>query len=113
MIVFLMAVVALVLGYAVYGRIVEKVFATDEKRVTPAVSKCDNVDYMVLPTWRVFLIQFLNIAGLGPAGLMTVVCVTYIMYDKIGFRLPLEWSIIAGTVTAFVAVVCFVWEHRK
>ena len=66
MIVFLTAVAALILGYAIYGKIVEKIFGINEKAVTPAVSKCDNVDYIPLSEWRVFLIQFLNIAGLGP-----------------------------------------------
>ena len=58
--VFLLAVAALVLGYLIYGKIVEKIFKINEKAVTPAVAKRDNVDYMTLPTWRVFLIQFLN-----------------------------------------------------
>ena len=64
--VFLSALAALIVGYIIYGSIVEKVFGADHKRITPAVEKPDNVDFMVLPTWRVFLIQFLNIAGLGP-----------------------------------------------
>ena len=66
MTIFLLAVATLIIGYLVYGKIVEKVFSISEKTKTPAVAKCDNVDFMVLPTWRVFLIQFLNIAGLGP-----------------------------------------------
>ena len=61
MIIFLTAVLFLILGYIFYGRLVEKVLGADEKKVTPAVEKCDNVDYMILPNWRVFLIQFLNI----------------------------------------------------
>ena len=55
----------LVLGYMVYGRFVERVFGPDD-RVTPAVSKADGVDYIVLPNWKIFMIQFLNIAGTGP-----------------------------------------------
>lgn len=66
MFIFSAAVISLILGYMIYGKLVEKVFGINEKSVTPAVAKCDNVDYMVLPNWRVFLIQFLNIAGLGP-----------------------------------------------
>ena len=57
MMIFLLAVGLLIAGYFIYGRIVEKIFAANEKEVTPAVAKCDNVDYMVLPTWRVFLIR--------------------------------------------------------
>lgn len=65
MISFLLSLVALVLGYLLYGRFVERVFAPDS-RVTPAVAKADGVDYMVLPSWKIFMIQFLNIAGTGP-----------------------------------------------
>ena len=62
---FLICLVVLILGYFVYGRVVERVFAPDD-RPTPAVTMEDGVDYLVLPEWRVFLIQLLNIAGLGP-----------------------------------------------
>jgi carbon starvation protein CstA len=62
---FLVALVALVIGYAVYGKIVDSVFGPTD-RVTPAVRLNDGVDYMPLPTWKVFMIQLLNIAGLGP-----------------------------------------------
>ena len=65
MVTFLLSLVALVLGYFVYGRIVERVFAPDN-RPTPAVSMADGVDYVVLPGWKIFMIQFLNIAGTGP-----------------------------------------------
>ena len=66
MISFLLCIVALVLGYLVYGKFVDKVFGSDKNRVTPAVSKADGIDYIALPTWKVFMIQFLNIAGTGP-----------------------------------------------
>ena len=65
MITFLLSLLALVLGYVLYGRFVERVFGPDD-RVTPAVAKADGVDYIVLPTWKIFMIQFLNIAGTGP-----------------------------------------------
>ena len=109
MIVFLMAVVALVLGYAVYGRIVEKVFATDEKRVTPAVSKCDNVDYMVLPTWRVFLIQFLNIAGLGPV----FGAILGALYGPVALLWIVLGSIFAGGVHDYMAGMISLREDGK
>ena len=63
---FLISVAALFLGYLLYGGFVNRVFGPDPKRETPAVSKADGVDYIVLPTWKVFMIQFLNIAGTGP-----------------------------------------------
>ncbi len=57
---------ALVAGYFLYGRFVEKIFGPDPARPTPAVSKADGVDFIKLPSWKVFMIQFLNIAGTGP-----------------------------------------------
>lgn len=65
MITFCLSLVALILGYLLYGRFVERVFGPDD-RVTPAVEKADGVDYIALPSWKVFMIQFLNIAGTGP-----------------------------------------------
>ena len=65
MITFLVSLVLLVLGYIVYGRFVERVFGPDD-RPTPAIAKADGVDFIVLPSWKVFMIQFLNIAGTGP-----------------------------------------------
>ena len=57
---------ALVAGYFLYGRFVEKIFGPDPARPTPAVAKADGVDFIKLPSWKVFMIQFLNIAGTGP-----------------------------------------------
>ena len=65
MITFILSLAALVLGYIFYGRFVERVFGPDD-RVTPAVSKADGLDYIVMPGWKIFMIQFLNIAGTGP-----------------------------------------------
>lgn len=65
MISFSVSLVALILGYLLYGRFVERVFGPDD-RTTPAVAKADGLDFMVLPNWKVFMIQFLNIAGTGP-----------------------------------------------
>ena len=65
MISFLVCLAILIIGYFVYGNIVEKVFGPDD-RETPAVALEDGVDYVVLPEWRIFMIQLLNIAGLGP-----------------------------------------------
>ena len=65
MITFSISLVALVLGYFLYGRVVERIVSPDN-RITPAVGKADGMDYVVLPEWKVFMIQFLNIAGTGP-----------------------------------------------
>ena len=62
---FLGGILFLVVGYFVYGRIVEHIFAPDD-RPTPAVANPDGVDTMPLPLWKNNLIQLLNIAGVGP-----------------------------------------------
>jgi carbon starvation protein CstA len=66
MISFIGSIIFLIIGYFVYGQFVEKVFGVDTERETPAIRLRDDVDFVPLPTWRIFLIQFLNIAGLGP-----------------------------------------------
>lgn len=66
MISFTLSIVLLIAGYIVYGAISERVFGIDNKRPTPALKNPDGVDFVPLPWWRAFLIQFLNIAGLGP-----------------------------------------------
>ena len=66
MISFTLSFIALVIGYFVYGRIVERHFSPDFSRATPAAAHSDGVDFIKLPTWKVFMIQFLNIAGTGP-----------------------------------------------
>lgn len=58
--------VLLILGYVVYGRFVEKIFKPDPQAQTPAYKFNDGVDYVPMSTWRVFMVQFLNIAGTGP-----------------------------------------------
>ncbi len=66
MITFTCCLLALIVGYFTYGKFVERIFGIDPKRVTPAFTKQDGVDYIPMPTWKIFMIQFLNIAGLGP-----------------------------------------------
>lgn len=65
MISFFICLALLIGGYFVYGKVVENTFAPDD-RETPAVRINDGVDYVVLPQWKLFLVQLLNIAGLGP-----------------------------------------------
>lgn len=66
MLLFLASVAALIVGYLTYSKFVEKAFGIEPDRKTPAVTMADGVDYVVLPPWKIFLIQLLNIAGLGP-----------------------------------------------
>jgi len=66
MITFFVAIFLLIAGYFIYARVCEKIFGMDPQRKTPAEMQADGVDYIVMPGWKIFLIQFLNIAGLGP-----------------------------------------------
>lgn len=66
MVTFILSFVALILGYVVYGKFIEKVFGIDAKRVCPCDTNADGVDFVSMKTWKAMLIQLLNIAGLGP-----------------------------------------------
>ncbi len=66
MITFFIALAVLILGYIIYGKFIEKLFGADPQRTTPAITMADGVDYVPMKPWRIFLIQFLNIAGVGP-----------------------------------------------
>lgn len=63
---FLIATAALIAGYIIYGTFVSKVFGADPERPTPAKTMADGVDYVEMPAWKVWLVQLLNIAGVGP-----------------------------------------------
>lgn len=63
---FLISVVALILGYLFYGALVDRIFGPNPARVAPSVKKNDGVDFVAMPNWKVYMIQFLNIAGTGP-----------------------------------------------
>ncbi len=66
MITFLLSIIALIVGYLFYGRLIERFFGASSKITTPVKRMEDGVDYKELKPWRIFVIQFLNIAGLGP-----------------------------------------------
>lgn len=66
MVSFILSIVALIVGYFIYSKVVEKAFGADDNIKTPAVRLEDGVDYVIMPAWKIFLIQFLNIAGTGP-----------------------------------------------
>ena len=65
MVSFLLCLAILIIGYFTYGKVVDNTFGPDD-RETPAVRINDGVDYVVMPQWKLFLVQLLNIAGLGP-----------------------------------------------
>ncbi|HAX96274.1 MAG TPA: carbon starvation protein A [Prolixibacteraceae bacterium] len=66
MITLTVAILILILGYIFYGRYIERIFGADSKRPTPAITMPDGIDYIPMSWPKIFLIQFLNIAGLGP-----------------------------------------------
>ncbi|WP_139956726.1 carbon starvation CstA family protein [Flavicella sediminum] len=94
MITFFISVVALILGYIFYGKLVERIFVIDKEKETPALYMNDGVDYMPLPKWKTFLIQFLNIAGLGPI----FGAVAGAMWGPVAFLWIVFGSIFAGAV---------------
>ncbi len=66
MITFVASILILVAGYFLYGRFIDRFFGMDPSKPTPACTRPDGVDYIPMPSWKIFMIQFLNIAGLGP-----------------------------------------------
>ena len=66
MVTFLAAIALLILGYVFYGKLVERIFEINPKSKTPAYTKEDGLDFVPMPWWKGWLIQLLNIAGLGP-----------------------------------------------
>ncbi len=63
---FIISLLVLIAGYFVYGRYISRLFGVDDNRKTPAYTKQDGVDFVPMSGWKIFMIQFLNIAGLGP-----------------------------------------------
>ncbi|MGE4423816.1 MAG: carbon starvation protein A [Pseudodesulfovibrio sp.] len=66
MLFFFGCIALLIAGYFVYGTFVDRIFGSDENRVTPAIAMADGIDYMVMPKWKLIFIQVLDIAGIGP-----------------------------------------------
>lgn len=98
---FLMALAILIGGYFLYGVIVEKIFRIEPSRPTPAYSMTDGVDYVPMATWKVFLIQFLNIAGLGPI----FGAIMGIMFGPAAFLWISLGTIFAGAVHDFISAM--------
>lgn len=63
---FIIGIIILIVGYFTYGKVVDRIFGSDENKDTPAVTINDGIDYVPMDWKRIFLIQLLNIAGLGP-----------------------------------------------
>ena len=99
MITFFIALGVLILGYLIYGKIVEKLFGADPNRATPATTMADGVDYVPMKPWRIFLIQFLNIAGVGPI----IGAIMGAQFGTASFLWIVLGSIFAGAVHDYLA----------
>lgn len=101
LLIFALCVLLLVGGYFLYGKLAERLYGVDVNMTMPCQAQADGVDYVAMPAWRVFMIQLLNIAGLGPvfgavAGcLFGPVCLLWIVLG----------CILAGAVHDFYAAV--------
>ena len=94
MITLFISIFILLLGYFVYSRYIERIAGVDSNRKTPAFVLQDGVDYVPMPWWRVFLIQFLNIAGLGPI----FGALAGAMFGPVAFLWIVLGSVFAGAV---------------
>lgn len=99
MITFFSALVLLFAGYAVYSKVVEKAFKVDDDRATPAYTENDGLDFVPMSWWKGWLIQLLNIAGLGPI----FGAVAGALYGPVAFIWIVLGSIFAGGVHDYFA----------
>ena len=136
MISVLCALIVLILGYILYGRLVAGAFGPDDRK-TPAYAWEDGVDFVPMKTWKAFLVQLLNIAGTGPifgalmgacfgpvvflwtalpAAFMSAVSMTYILMAKEGFQLPPGVAYPVGVCFAaalFAVYLVLTARHRR
>ena len=96
---FTIALALLIVGYFTYGKFVSRVFGEEHSRPTPVHTLADGVDYVPLPTWKIFLIQFLNIAGLGPI----FGAIMGVMYGPAAFLWIVFGTIFAGAVHDYMS----------
>lgn len=96
---FTIALIILIAGYFTYGKFVAKVFGQDSEHPTPVTRHADGVDYVELPTWKIFLIQFLNIAGLGPI----FGAIMGVMFGPAAFLWIVFGTIFAGAVHDYLS----------
>lgn len=102
MITFVIGLVILFVGAALYGRFCERVFGPDD-RPTPAITKQDGVDYVPMKLWKNSLINLLNIAGTGPI----LGPLQGILFGPIAFITIPIGNIIAGSVhDYFAGMIC-------
>ena len=101
MFVFLLCFLLLVLGYVIYSRYLQRVYGVNDEMPMPAVAHPDGVDYVPLPTWKIFFIQLLNIAGLGPV----IGAVSGCLFGPVSLLWIVLGCIFAGAMHDFLAAV--------
>lgn len=94
MVTFLSSIVLLIVGYLTYSKVVERVFVIDDSRKTPAYTQADGLDYVPMSWWKGWLIQLLNIAGLGPI----FGAIAGALYGPVAFLWIVFGTIFAGAV---------------
>jgi carbon starvation protein CstA len=94
MVTLFVSILVLILGYIFYSKFIERIQGINPDNITPAYKLSDGVDYVPMPWWRVFLIQFLNIAGLGPI----FGAVAGAMWGPVAFLWIVLGSVFAGAV---------------
>ena len=99
MVTFLVALALLVGGYFIYGILVERIIGINQNNPMPCDTLRDDIDFMPMPTWKVFLIQFLNIAGMGPI----FGAIMGIMFGPAAFLWIVLGTIFAGGVHDFLS----------
>ena len=107
MLMFLGGLVILLVGYLLYGRLVELVVGVEPRRATPAVTDRDGVDYVTMPHWKNMMIQLLNIAGVGPV----IGVILGVKFGSIVFLIIPIGNIIGGSVHDFVAGMMSLRKH--
>ncbi len=96
---FFISIVLLVLGHLFYSKFIEKIFVIRPNDKTPATRINDGVDFIPLPPWKLFMIQFLNIAGLGPI----FGAIAGALFGPVAFIWIVIGSIFAGAVHDYMA----------
>lgn len=98
---FLIALAVLIGGYFIYGLVIDRIVGTDKNTPMPALTQRDDIDFIPMAPWRIFLIQFLNIAGLGPI----FGAIMGIMFGPAAFMWIVLGTIFGGAVHDFVSAV--------
>ena len=109
MITFLFSIGFLILGFLIYSKIIEKIFHIDTSIKTPAYKLEDGVDYIPMPWHKIFLIQFLNIAGLGPI----VGAVLGAVYGPIAFLWIAIGCVFGGAVHDYISGMMSVRQNGQ